>query len=198
MKLHEPNLDMLSAYLDGQLSPDAARSMEQHLHGCLVCARALARERRLIGSLDDARSVSPPPDFVNAVMGRVAQYPAHRPATPVPWRSMARWAAAASVVLGAGGLAVLAWILGSGALEGGDLVAGGLTRVIDVVTGGVAAVRDFVSPAGVLLEEAGKMLWRLASLAVNSSWLVQLTLLLLTVSLNYAFTRLVLNYQRRH
>lgn len=198
MKLHEPNLDMLSAYIDGQLSPDAARSMEQHLRGCVVCTRALERERRLLEALDGVRSATPPADFVDGVMGRVAQYPTHRPAAPVPWRTVARWGIAASVLLGVAGLAALAWVLGSGAVAGGDLVAGGLTRIVTLFTGGVAAARDLVSPVGVLLEEAGKILWRLVGLAVNSGWLVQLTLLLLTVSLNYAFTRLVLNYQRRH
>lgn len=198
MKLHEPNLDMLSAYLDGQLSPDAARSMEQHLRGCVMCSRALARERELLGAVDGLRSVSPPSDFIDAVMGRVAQYPAPRSATPVPWRAVASWAAAASVVFGAVGLGALAWILGSGAVEGSDLLVGGLTRAVSLITGGTAAVRELVSPVGVLLEEAGKMVWRLAGLAVNSGWLVQLTLLLLTVSLNYAFTKLVQNYQRRH
>lgn len=198
MPRHEPNLDMLSAYLDGQLSPDAGRSMEHHLSGCDVCSRALDRERRLLATLDRVGHVVPPPDFANAVMGRVAQTPAHRPPTPVSWERVAGWTGAAGVVLAGVVVAVLAWLLGAGAVEGGNLLAAAVGWSADLITSGVMVLREYASPIGVLLEESGKMIWRLASLALNSGWLVQMTLLILTISLNYAFTRLVASYQRRH
>lgn len=198
MSHHEPNLEMLSAFLDGVLSPDAARSMELHLRACDMCARALETERQLIARLDGMRRESPPEDFVASVMGRVAQYPAHRPPTPVPWGEVARWAVAASVFVGVVGLAVVAWMFGSGLVEGSEVLATVIARSAGLVASGVAAGREAVSWMGVLLEESGELLWRLANLAVRSGWVVQLALLLVTVSLNYAFTRLVLNYQRRH
>lgn len=197
MKPHEPNLEMLSAHVDGMLSPDAARSMEQHLRSCEVCRRALRSERRFLGGLDGLRSASPPPDFVNAVMARVAQQPAHRPATPVAWASVARWGAAAAGVVMTVGVVLLAWLLGSG-LGGSELVAVAIARSAGFIAAALATFRDLAGPGLTLLEESGKILWRLASFAVRSGWVVQATLLLLTVSLNYAFTRLVASYQRRH
>lgn len=201
MKAHEPNLDMLSAYLDGLLSPDAERSMQQHLERCDACAGVLRAERSLLATLDAMSEVEPPADFVNAVMGRVAQYPAHRPAALVPWREAMRWSVAASVLLlmlfGGG----IAWLVGSGMLENADpgsLLAAGIGRSTVFVAESFAALRSLVDPAMVLIEEAGKMVWRVLALATTSGWIVQATLLLLTVSLNYAFTRLVRNYQRRH
>lgn len=202
MKVHGPNLDMLSAYVDGVLSPDAARSMEQHLEHCLVCTNALSAERDLVQALDSLAHLDPPPDFVNAVMGRVAQYPAHRPGTAVlPWRAAARWSVAASLllVIAIGGAA--AWLVGSGALEQlepGTLVAMGIGRATVFLATAITTLRNLIDPGLVLLEAAGRMVWRLVMLATTSGWMVQVTLLLLTISLNYALTRLVAGYQRRH
>ncbi len=201
MSTHEPNLDMLSAYVDGVLSPDAHRSMEQHLKRCQVCADAERREQGFVARLDRLSEVAPPPDFVNAVMGRVAQYPAHRPGAAIPWREAMRWSVAASVTLLALFTGAVAWLIGSGALDSvqtGTVVAAGVGGIADVAASSVSTTRAVLAQGRVLLEEAGQIVWRISSLAMGSSWLVQATLLLLTVSLNYAFTRLVLNYQRRH
>ncbi len=201
MSSHEPNLDMLSAYIDGVLSPDAHRSMEQHLKRCQVCADAERQERRYLGRLDRLSEVAPPADFVSAVMGRVAQYPAHRPGSGIPWREAMRWSVAASVTLLALFAGGVAWLIGSGALDGiqtGAVLAAGVGGIADVTTSSISAARTVVTQGRVLLEEAGQIMWRISNLAISSGWLIQGTLLLLTVSLNYAFTRLVLNYQRRH
>lgn len=198
MNEHTPNLEMLTAWLDGLLSPDAARSMQQHVASCEACADALERERTFLATLDGMCADAPPDDFVAAVMGRVAQYPAHRPPAPVPWQQVVRWATAASVVFGVMGLATVAWVFGSGMVEGSGLAARAIGGGASLMASTVATARDAMASLGVLLEEAGELLWRIANLAVRSGWLVQSTLLLVTVSLNYAFTRLVLNYQRRH
>lgn len=201
MKVHEPNLDMLSAYVDGALSPDAMRSMEQHLRRCDDCSRALEAERGFLRSLDSMAEVRPPEDFVNRVMGRVAQYPAHRPGTSLPWREAMRWSVAASAVVAVALVAALAWLVGSGALADTSPASWfvyGIGGLADVGTTLVAGARDLVGPVLVILEQIGQMIRRLLSLAIGSGWVVQLTLLLLTVSLNYAFTRMVLDYQRRH
>lgn len=198
MTTHEPNLDMLTAYADGLLSPDAERSMRQHLESCELCTCALEAEREMLSALDAMRAEPLPDDFVAAVMGRVAQYPAHRPAAPIPWREIARWGAAASVAGGVVGLAAIAWIFGSGLIQGSELVAAVIGQGASLITGAVRGGRELSTWLGVLLQEGGELLWRLARIAVNSGWLVQVTLLVITVSLNYAFTRLVVNYQRRH
>ncbi|NKB90250.1 MAG: hypothetical protein GKS06_18745 [Acidobacteria bacterium] len=201
MNGHAPNNDMLSAYVDGVLSPDAERSMEQHLVECEACAQALEAERQFVAQLDRLAEVTPPDDFVNAVMGRVAQHPVHQPGNAIPWRAAMRYGVAAAVVLAVllgGGVT---WVLGTGTLqnaEPGALVAVGISRTVGLATVAFTGLSELLGNAFVLLEQAAKMVWQLTKLTARSGWMVQLTLLLLTVSLNYAFTRMVLNYQRRH
>ncbi len=201
MNRHEPNRDMLSAYADGVLSPDAVRSMEQHLVECDTCARALESEKRFLTRLDTLAHVVPPADFVNAVMGRVAQHPVHRPGNAIPWRAAMRYGVAAAlvlaVILGGG----VTWMLGSGTLQNaqpGAVVAVGISSAAGLAAGAFTTLRDFVSQGFVVLEAVAQLLWRVTLLAAGAGWMIQVTLLLLTVSLNYAFTRLVLNYQRRN
>ena len=205
MTRHEPNLDMISAYLDGGLSADAARSMDQHLQTCSTCTEALDRERAFLVTLDVLGRIEPPSDFVEGTMGRVSQYPAYRPVAPVPWQLAFRWAATLTVllfVLLVGGT----WgVVQSGVLteaESGGAVAYSISRLTDFIKLGLVSARDavgeFAAPIVAVAETVGKMALRLSSLATGSSWLVQGALLLLTVMLNYAFTRLVLSYQRRH
>lgn len=193
--------DMLSAYLDGVLSADAERSLRQELKQDATLRRALERERRLLRGLDDMVQVPPPEDFVNGVMGRVAQYPAHRPAAPIPWRAALQWSAAATLLLVALAGAGVAWLVGSGTLEGArpaSLVAGGISGSARLVASGFSSAQELARPLMVLVEEAGQLIWRFSSFAAGSGWLVQIGLLILTVTLNYAFTRLVLGYQRRN
>lgn len=201
MNGHRPNRDMLSAYADGVLSPDAVRSMEQHLAECDTCARALESERQFLVRLDTLADVTPPADFVNAVMGRVAQHPTHRPGNAIPWRMAMRYGVAAAlvlaVVLGGG----MTWMLGSGTLQNaqpGAVVAVGISGAAHLAAGVFATTRNFVGQVFVVFEAGAQLLWRVTLLAAGAGWMVQLTLLLLTVGLNYAFTRLVLDYQRRH
>ena len=201
MNGHEPNRDMLSAYVDGVLSPDAVRSMEQHLAECDACAHALESERQFLARLDTLADVAPPDDFVNAVMGRVAQHPIHRPGNAIPWRAAMRYGVAAAVVLAVVLGGGVTWMLGSGTLqnaEPGAVVAVGISRTAGLAASGFASTRHFVGQGFVLLEAAAQLMWRITLLAASAGWMVQVTLLLLTISLNYAFTRLVLNYQRRN
>jgi anti-sigma factor RsiW len=201
MNEHKPNRDMLSAHADGVLSPDAVRSMEQHLAECEVCTRALESERSFLAQLDTLANVTPPEDFVNAVMGRVAQHPVYRPGKAIPWRAAMRYGVAAAVVLAVilgGGVT---WMLGSGTLqnaETGAVVAIGISRTAGLAASVFATTRNLVSQGFVLVEAVAQLMWRVTLLAASAGWMIQVTLLLLTISLNYAFTRLVLNYQRRN
>jgi len=191
---------MLSAYADGALSPDAQRSMQQHLQRCAACATALEREQRFLHRLDEMAEVSLPADFVNAVMGRVAQYPTPEQAHRIPWRAAARWVATAGIVIAAALAGVAAWLVGSGTLEKmapGNLLAAAVGRLTLGFASLIAGLSAVIDPAMVLLEETGKLAWKLSAATLTSGWVVQLTLLTLTISLNYALTRLVASYQRR-
>jgi len=194
MNEHQPNRDMLSAYADGVLSPDAVRE-------CSACAEALEDEKCFLAELDGLAHVAPPVDFTNAVMGRVAQHPVYQPGNAVPWRTAMRYGVAAALVLAVMLSGGVTWLLGSGTLqsaEPGAVVAVGISRTAQMAAGLLAATREIVSQGFVVLEAAAQLVWRITLLAAGSGWTVQLTLLLLTISMNYAFTRLVLNYQRRH
>ena len=201
MSEHLPNRDMLGAYIDDGLSFEAARSMEQHLRICPVCVDALDEERKLLTALDGIAGIEPPPDFVEAVMGRVAQHPAYRPSTPVPWRLAAQWGfalvALLVVVLGVGAWSVLqAGVVTEGAPSGALVYA--ISRLTDFATYALHFARQTVAPVYALVETLGKIVLRMAGMATGSSWLVQATFWLLTIMLNYAFMRMVLGYQRRH
>ena len=44
-------VEMVTSYLDGALSPSAARRFEEHLAGCLGCQTYVDQMRRTIGDL---------------------------------------------------------------------------------------------------------------------------------------------------
>lgn len=44
-------VEMVTAYLDGALSPHASRRFEEHLAGCIGCDTYLDQMRRVIGDL---------------------------------------------------------------------------------------------------------------------------------------------------
>ena len=200
MKTHRPDHDLISAYLDGELSEDSIRSMEQHLRRCDRCRVAVEKERRFLFGLDGLATIDPGPTFVEAVMGRVAQYPSYRSATSLPWRLVAAWVVTLSALL-----LVVATLTGWGLLrsdavvlpDGHALAKVGVTRLADLVLGAVKLVRQALAPGYVLAETAGELVLRLSAVAATSGWVFQITLLVLTVMLNYAFTRLILNYQRQ-
>jgi anti-sigma factor RsiW len=200
-KEHRPNHDLLTAYLDGALSEDATRSMGQHVERCEVCAAALEAEREFLRALDGMTRVEPPPDFVAGIMARVSQYPSYRPANPVPWRVAAGWAAAVSVLVvmivigGAWGLMQTEVIASA---DPGDRVAGVVSEAAGLGTSAIKAVRPFATQGYVLMQAVGKVVLGLVALATQSGWMVQVAILLLTVTINFAFTRLVLSYQRRN
>lgn len=50
--------EALSAYADGELSPDEAREIERHLDGCTECARELSLIRSIGGAMRTIRAGS--------------------------------------------------------------------------------------------------------------------------------------------
>lgn len=200
MSRHTPDRIGIVDYLEGVLEPDAARAMAHHLQRCEACRAALEEERAVLERLESMARVEPPADFVAAVMGRVAQRPAHRPSQPVPWRQVATLAgglAAALLVTLVGGV----WALG----RSGELAEAGVGDhlgylVVQLVKAGSllrALVGPFVDKGVVLFEGLATVLGELVAAAAGASWWVQLGVLILAVTANYAFTRLVLAYQRR-
>ncbi len=200
MSNQHPDRDSLSAYLEEALSIDATQWVEQHLAGCASCRIKVEQERAFLDELNALKTVEPPPDFVEGVMARVAQHPAYHPAPEVKWRRVGVWtgAAAASVVVLLG---FIGWILVAGAPAQG--AAGTPT-----VSGGIAWFFDAARQVYFMGLSQTEGLWELLMIGFTvvygvvdfiqrAGLPVQLALLLITVALNYAFTRMVLNYQRR-
>lgn len=199
MSSEHPDRDSLSAHLDETLSIDATQWIEQHLSSCAQCRTRLEQERVFLGELDGLRTVRTPSDFTQGVMARVAQYPAYEPGKEVSWRRLAVWGGAGAAALFVLALFVGWLVVAGGGAEGVQVPAGAsvftnaaswtvwlwentqsrLERVmpqLEAVLGGLYVVVGLVREAGLM---------------------VQLALLLITVGLNYALTRMVLNYQRR-
>lgn len=67
-------LDHLSAYLDGELSPDDRERIERHLRGCDGCARFGGEFRATVRALraELLRPVALPPTVQERVMATIA------------------------------------------------------------------------------------------------------------------------------
>lgn len=66
--------ELLSAYLDGELSPHHSESVEAHLESCASCRTRLDGLRRVVHSLARLERASPPPLLARSVERRVALF----------------------------------------------------------------------------------------------------------------------------
>ena len=64
-------LELLSARLDGALTPEEARELEEHLSRCPECRAAGAQLAALQSAFRDLEDVPPPEGFAQGVMGRI-------------------------------------------------------------------------------------------------------------------------------
>lgn len=64
--------DDIAAYVDGELSAEAAAGFELHLQGCTACSRALRQQRQFLAalsaSLDDGNAFDLPRDFTKRIV----------------------------------------------------------------------------------------------------------------------------------
>lgn len=102
----------LSAFLDGDLAPDAAARVEHHLAECPVCRAELAALRRVVDWLHDLPAAEPPPTLAPRIFAQIA---AEQPVRPGFGASLRRWLETgwtAPLAAAAVGLLVLAWLQG--------------------------------------------------------------------------------------
>lgn len=111
---HQPDIESLSAWLDGELDESARRRLEMHLADCPACAAQLAALRDLAAAFDVLRVDAPGFDLSGLVEDKLAASarrlsPAARrqPDQPAGWFGRLAWlpaglAAAASLALGIG------------------------------------------------------------------------------------------------
>lgn len=95
-----PDFELLQDYLDGELVPEQARAIEEHLSGCPECAREAASFRLVFERLENLPLFDPSPALVDRVLA--AALPAH----PARWVRIAGWAYAGSLVASLLALAV--------------------------------------------------------------------------------------------
>jgi hypothetical protein len=95
-----PDLELLQDYLDDELVPDQARSLEAHLAECTSCAREVANFRLVFERLENLPLFDPSPALVDRVLAEAM------PAHPARWVRIAGWAYVASLAASLGGLAV--------------------------------------------------------------------------------------------
>jgi len=94
----------LQAYADGELSPERAALLEQHLTGCDGCRAELARLQAVVAALETWPLVAEPDQLTAHVMARVRPRPA-LPAFRLRWSDFAISLAGAGLAF----TAVLAW-----------------------------------------------------------------------------------------
>jgi hypothetical protein len=134
--MHDPWLERLSDYLDGQLAAGDARRLEEHLQTCDVCRMSLAELRDVVACAHAAQDAEPTRDLwagiasaIAAPAGSTANHegvlPLRRsprlPTAAQPRRfsfSAPQLAAAAMLLLSLGGAAV--WLLGGAEYGGSD------------------------------------------------------------------------------
>ena len=68
---HETIQDLLSSYLDGDLSPDERQQVDAHLAECEACREELALLELTLAALHDLPELEAPAGFADAVMDRV-------------------------------------------------------------------------------------------------------------------------------
>ena len=200
MSNQHPDRDSLSAHLEEALSIDARQWVEQHLAGCASCRIKVEQERAFLAELNALKTVEPPADFVEGVMARVAQRPAFQPAPEVKWRRVGVWMGSAAamliVVLG-----FIGWVLVAGSpaegAEGTSAVSGGIAWFFGAAKQVYFLGLSQLEGVWSLFQIGFTLLFGVFDFIQNAGLAVQLALLLITVALNYAFTRMVLNYQRR-
>jgi anti-sigma factor RsiW len=64
--------DDIAAYVDGELSTEAAGALELHIDGCPACSRSLRQQRQFLAalsaSLDNEKAIDLPEDFTKKIV----------------------------------------------------------------------------------------------------------------------------------
>lgn len=75
MQTLHPDIERLSAFLEGELSPAEAQGLQAHLDACPACREDLAQFQAMLADLKSLPTLTAPPNFVGKVMARVEREP---------------------------------------------------------------------------------------------------------------------------
>ena len=121
---HDTTQDLLSSYIDGDLTPDQRAEVDEHLAECEACREDLELLRLTLDALHDLPEFEAPAGFADAVMDRVEAeqeaakvVPITRARRRVPMWAPVALAAAACVLVG------LVWVAAPWRLVGHDLAS---------------------------------------------------------------------------
>jgi anti-sigma factor RsiW len=111
--MHDPWLDRLSEYIDGELTDGEARELEAHCHACETCRATLAELRGVVAAAAELHDRTPPSDLWVGIAAGIGA-PSAGAVTPLrPSRAVHRFsfslvqlAAAALLVMTLSGAAV--------------------------------------------------------------------------------------------
>lgn len=78
-----PSVDTLAIWVDGELTENAAQSLQGHLATCPDCRQRASDLRRLVGELPESLAAPSDEAFVTAVMRRARGAPARPPRLPL-------------------------------------------------------------------------------------------------------------------
>jgi anti-sigma factor RsiW len=150
VNMHDPMNEILSAYVDGELSAAEAADVERHLETCDECASTLAGLRRVVAEARALPACGPAADLWPGIAAAIAEgrEPVVLPLDAARQRrlslqsrfslSVPQLAAAALILMSFGGAAV--WWLSGGPSGGGRMATESTQGVI--VQGATAAPAD--------------------------------------------------------
>jgi anti-sigma factor RsiW len=144
--MHDPWIDMMSQYLEGELTPADAASLEQHLEACDDCRTILAELRDVVASAHALETPEPPRDLWPDIAAAIAAAPqrsyetgpaaadmavislsARRKNSPARFSfSLPQLAAAAMLLMALGGGAV--WMVARGPAAGAPVAQSETTQ----------------------------------------------------------------------
>jgi anti-sigma factor RsiW len=81
--MHDPWMERLSEYLDGDLAPEEARALEGHLAGCGACAATMAELRAVLARVDELADTEPGHDLWSGIAAAIAAEEAAPPVVPL-------------------------------------------------------------------------------------------------------------------
>lgn len=176
----EAVMDLLSPYLDDELTDLEMRSVREHLARCACCRQQLARLQRVGGLFAVRRFVQPPPAFSQAVAARI-------------YRRQLRYVILRSMLKLLLGLIVLAACVTIPA----TLFSSILTSVSDSPAVLIAVVAVFVSILDAMGTTGRAVGLALRLLAPGPTWATLLVYGAMAVLLTYGWARLVLRSASR-
>lgn len=148
---HRPDLETLSAWLDGELDDAARQRVDEHLADCPACAAEAVALRELSAGFAAMRGETLGYDLAGVIEGRLAAAPRAPSPASVARRQPRRWLAWLPATVGAAASLALGIGLGSALLGGSAGTAGNVADGAPATLVSAMRVFDPMPPGSVCL-----------------------------------------------